>query len=31
MEASLTIQERKDRTRQLIKLGGLVSKAHLDH
>jgi hypothetical protein len=31
MEASLAIQERKDRTRHLIKLGGLVSKAQLDH
>lgn len=31
MEASLVIQERKDRTRQLIRLGGLVSKAQLDN
>lgn len=31
MEASLNIQERKDRTRQLIRLGGLVAKAQLDH
>ena len=28
--ASLNIQERKRRTRKLIELGGLVSKAHLD-
>ncbi len=31
LEQSLTNQERKDRTRRLIKLGGLVSKAHLDN
>ena len=31
MEASLSIQERKNRTRRLIELGGLVSKAKLDH
>lgn len=30
MEASLNDQERKTRTRQLIKLGGLVSKAQLE-
>src|SRR3990167_3194540 len=30
MEASLNVQERKRRTRRLIDLGGLVSKAHLD-
>src|SRR3990167_4672610 len=30
MEASLNVQERKRRTRRLIALGGLVSKAHLD-
>jgi hypothetical protein len=30
MEASLNVQERKRRTRRLIELGGLVSKAHLD-
>ncbi len=30
LEASLTIQERKNRTRRLIELGGLVSKAQLD-
>jgi hypothetical protein len=29
MEASLNVQERKRRTRRLIELGGLVSKAHL--
>jgi len=29
MEASLNVQERKRRTRQLIALGGLVSKAQL--
>ncbi len=29
MEASLNVQERKRRTRRLIKLGGHVSKAHL--
>lgn len=31
MEASLNVQERKKRTRHLITLGGLVSKAKLDH
>lgn len=31
METSLNIQERKKRTRHLIALGGLVSKAKLDH
>lgn len=31
MEASLNVQERKRRTRRLIELGGLVSKAHLAH
>lgn len=31
MEAVLSIQERKKRTQHLIKLGGLVSKAQLDH
>lgn len=31
IEASLKIQERKQRTRRLIELGGLVSKAQLDH
>ena len=31
MEASLNVQERKNRTRQLIKLGGLVSKAQLEN
>lgn len=31
LDASLTIQERKNRTRRLIELGGLVSKAQLDH
>jgi hypothetical protein len=30
IEASLNVQERKNRTRQLIKLGGLVSKAKLE-
>ena len=30
LEASLTIQERKNRTRRLIELGGLISKAQLD-
>jgi len=30
MEASLNVKERKKRTRRLIELGGLVSKAHLD-
>ena len=30
MEASLNVQERKRRTRRLIELGGLVSKAQLD-
>ncbi len=29
MEASLNVQERKQRTRRLIELGGLVLKAHL--
>jgi hypothetical protein len=31
LDASLTMQERKQRTRRLIELGGLVSKAKLDH
>jgi hypothetical protein len=31
LEASLSVQERKYRTRRLIELGGLVSKAQLDH
>ena len=31
LEVTLTIQERKNRTRRLIALGGLVSKAQLDH
>lgn len=31
MEASLSVQERKNRTRRLITLGGLVSKAHLEN
>lgn len=30
LEATLTVQERKNRTRQLIALGGLVSKAQLE-
>lgn len=30
-EALLKSQERKDRTRRLIELGGLVAKAQLDH
>ena len=30
MDASLAIQERKQRTRRLIELGGLVSKAKLE-
>lgn len=30
LEASLNVQERKKRTRRLIELGGLVSKAHLE-
>lgn len=30
LEASLSIQERKNRTRRLITLGGLVSKAQLE-
>ncbi len=30
LEASLNVQERKKRTRRLIELGGLVSKARLD-
>lgn len=30
MEASLNVQERKRRTRKLIELGGLASKAHID-
>lgn len=30
MEASLNVQERKRRTRRLIELGGLVSKAELE-
>ncbi|OJW55182.1 MAG: hypothetical protein BGO67_05265 [Alphaproteobacteria bacterium 41-28] len=29
MEATLNVQERKNRTRRLIQLGGLVLKAHL--
>jgi len=29
MEAALNVQERKNRTRKLIQLGGLVLKAHL--
>jgi len=31
MEATLTVQERKNRTRRLIVLGGLVSKAQLEN
>lgn len=31
IEASLNVQERKRRTRRLIELGGLISKAKLDH
>ncbi len=31
LEASLAIQERKNRTRRLIELGGLVSKAQLEN
>ena len=31
LDASLSIQERKQRTRRLIALGGLVSKAQLDN
>lgn len=31
LEASLKIQERKQRTRRLIELGGLVSKAKLEN
>lgn len=31
MEAVLNVQERKKRTRRLIELGGLVSKAKIDH
>lgn len=31
MEVTLSIQERKKRTRRLIELGGLISKAKLDH
>lgn len=31
MEAVLNVQERKKRTRRLIELGGLISKARLDH
>ena len=31
LDASLTMQERKQRTRRLIELGGLVSKAELDN
>lgn len=31
LDASLTIQERKHRTRRLIELGGLVSKAQLEN
>lgn len=30
LEATLNIQERKNRTRRLIELGGLVSKAELE-
>ena len=30
IEATLNVQERKKRTRRLIELGGLVSKARLD-
>lgn len=30
LEATLNVQERKDRTRRLIELGGLVSKAKLE-
>lgn len=30
LEASLNVQERKTRTRRLIELGGLVSKAKLE-
>jgi len=30
LEASLNVQERKHRTRRLIELGGLVSKANLN-
>ena len=30
LDASLTMQERKQRTRRLIELGGLVSKAKLE-
>ena len=30
MEASLNVQLRKKRTRRLIELGGLISKAHLE-
>ena len=31
LEASLNVQERKYRTRRLIELGGLVSKAQLEN
>jgi hypothetical protein len=31
LDASLAIQERKHRTRRLIELGGLVSKAQLEN
>ena len=31
MEATLTVQERKNRTQKLIVLGGLVSKAELEN
>ena len=31
LDASLAIQERKNRTRRLIELGGLVSKAQLEN
>jgi len=31
LDAALTLQERKNRTRRLIELGGLVSKAQLDY
>ncbi|MDZ4322727.1 MAG: conjugal transfer protein TraD [Alphaproteobacteria bacterium] len=31
LEATLNVQERKNRTRRLIELGGLVSKAQLEN
>ncbi|MBS0271767.1 MAG: conjugal transfer protein TraD [Proteobacteria bacterium] len=31
LEVSLNVQERKNRTRRLIELGGLVSKAQLEN